>query len=261
MPHCALPGATRASTSGSNVSEWMPTASTPARRDLVEHAQVVGRLELDLDRQPAGLLDRGRAAADVERAAVAPVERAGGQRDVDGVVEVARRGAHLGELRRRLDRDRLLAARELDPAERRTARACPSRCTSARRSRRSSRGAAARSSSTGRRRRSPCRRSAAAAAASPARPARRRGTASRAAPRRAACTATRRRSRRATGTVSGSPRTHRNSASDGPAPPRRAGQRVRSDSSTTRTPSDCSSTSSWRSSSSSLRIGSPKASS
>ena len=29
------------------------------------------------------------------------------------------------------------------------------------------------------------------------------------------------------GTVSGSPRTHRNSASDGPAPPRPAGQRAR----------------------------------
>ena len=66
---------------------------------LLEHAQVVRRLELDLDRQPARLLDRRRAAADVDRAAVAPIERSGGERDVDRVVEVARRGAHLGELR------------------------------------------------------------------------------------------------------------------------------------------------------------------
>src|SRR3954454_618458 len=49
------------------------------------------------------------------------------------------------------------------------------------------------------------------------------------------------------GTVSGSPRTHRNIASDGPAPPRRPGN-VPAVSSTTRTPSDCSSTSSCRSS-------------
>ena len=118
MPHCALPGATRAEhLSGSNVSAWMPTASTPARRDLVEHPEVVRRLELDLDREPARLLDRVRAARDVDRAAVAPVQRARGQRDVDGVVVVARRRAHLGQHRRRLDRHRLLAARELDPAE------------------------------------------------------------------------------------------------------------------------------------------------
>src|SRR3954468_20724089 len=49
------------------------------------------------------------------------------------------------------------------------------------------------------------------------------------------------------GTVSGSPRTHRNIASDGPAPPRRPGS-VPAVSSTTRTPSDCNSTSSRRSS-------------
>src|SRR3954452_3637245 len=49
------------------------------------------------------------------------------------------------------------------------------------------------------------------------------------------------------GTVSGSPRTHRNSASDGPAPPRRPSSASGSES-TTRTPSDCSSTSSVRSS-------------
>src|SRR4051812_41277091 len=49
------------------------------------------------------------------------------------------------------------------------------------------------------------------------------------------------------GTVSGRPRTHRNSASDGPAPPRRPSS-ASGDSSTTRTPSDCSSTRSWRSS-------------
>src|SRR6185312_5712507 len=54
------------------------------------------------------------------------------------------------------------------------------------------------------------------------------------------------------GTVSGSPRTHRNSASDGPAPPRRVGI-ASADSSTTRTPSDCSSTSRRRSSSCSRR--------
>src|SRR5262245_39346124 len=49
------------------------------------------------------------------------------------------------------------------------------------------------------------------------------------------------------GTVSGNPRTHRNSASDGPAPPRRPGSGP-AVSSITRTPSDCSSTSSCRSS-------------
>src|SRR3954469_19132047 len=49
------------------------------------------------------------------------------------------------------------------------------------------------------------------------------------------------------GTVSGSPRTHRNSASDGPAPPRRPSSASGSES-RTRTPSDCSSTSSVRSS-------------
>src|SRR5919197_6257300 len=49
------------------------------------------------------------------------------------------------------------------------------------------------------------------------------------------------------GTVSGRPRTHRNSASDGPAPPRRPSS-ASGDSSTTRTPSDCNSTSSVRSS-------------
>ena len=95
----------------------MPTASTPARPHLVEHPQVVGRLELDLDRQPGGLLDRGRAAADVDRAPIPPVQGPGGQGHVDRVVMVARRGADLGQLRRRLDRDRLLPARELDPAE------------------------------------------------------------------------------------------------------------------------------------------------
>src|SRR5579875_172950 len=53
------------------------------------------------------------------------------------------------------------------------------------------------------------------------------------------------------GTVSGSPRTQRNSASDGPAPPRRptvGERRLSGASSITRTPSDCSSTSSVRSS-------------
>src|SRR5215207_9570596 len=49
------------------------------------------------------------------------------------------------------------------------------------------------------------------------------------------------------GTVSGRPRTHRKSASEGPAPPRRPGSE-RLVSSRTRTPSDCSSTSSRRSS-------------
>src|SRR6185295_5992249 len=52
--------------------------------------------------------------------------------------------------------------------------------------------------------------------------------------------------------VSGSPRTHRNSASDGPAPPRRPG-RAPASSSTTRTPRDCSSTSSRLSSRSIMR--------
>src|SRR5947209_4931470 len=56
------------------------------------------------------------------------------------------------------------------------------------------------------------------------------------------------------GTVSGSPRTHRKSASDGPAPPRRPqpdpgpSDVAPTRSSLTLTPSDCSSTSSWRSS-------------
>ncbi len=90
-----------------------------ARRvHLGEHRQVVGRLELHLHRHPAAaLLDRRRALGDVERAAVAAVDRAGRQRHVDRAVEVARGGAHLGELRRGLDRDRLLAARQLDAAE------------------------------------------------------------------------------------------------------------------------------------------------
>ena len=91
----------------------------PGAVDLVEHGEVVGRLELDLHRHPAAaLLDRGRALGDVERAAVAAVERAGRERHVDRAVEVARGGAHLRQLGRRLDRDRLLAAGQLDAAER-----------------------------------------------------------------------------------------------------------------------------------------------
>ena len=96
---------------------WMPTASTPASRTCCSTDEVVGRLELHLHRQPARLLDRRRALGDVQRAAVAAVDRAGRQRRVHGAVEVARRRAHLGELRRRLDRDRLRAARQLDAAE------------------------------------------------------------------------------------------------------------------------------------------------
>src|SRR6185437_14027059 len=55
------------------------------------------------------------------------------------------------------------------------------------------------------------------------------------------------------GTVSGRPRTHTKPASEGPAPPRRPGTLVVPDSSSTRTPSDCSSTRSRRSSMSSVR--------
>ena len=117
MPHWALPGATRASTSGSNVSAWIPTASTPARWTSSSTRRSSGGSNWTWIGQPAGLLDRRRAAADVHRAAIAAVERAGGQRHVDRVVEVARRGADLRQLRGRLDRDRLLAARELDAAE------------------------------------------------------------------------------------------------------------------------------------------------
>ena len=84
---------------------------------VVEHRQLVGRLELHLHRHAAGVLDRRRAAGDVQRAAVAAVDRARRQRRVDGAVELVRGAADLGELRRRLDRDRLLAARQLDAAE------------------------------------------------------------------------------------------------------------------------------------------------
>ena len=44
--------------------------------DLLEHGQIVGRLELDLDRQAGGFLDRRRAPADVQGATVAAVDRA-----------------------------------------------------------------------------------------------------------------------------------------------------------------------------------------
>ena len=74
---------------------------------------------------PPALLDRGRALRDVQRAAVAPVQRPGGERHVDRAIQVARGGAHLGELGRRLDRDRLLAARQLDAAERALLRRVP----------------------------------------------------------------------------------------------------------------------------------------
>ncbi len=84
---------------------------------VVDHRQLVGRLELHLDGHAAGVLDRRRAARDVQRAAVAAVDRARRQRRVDRPVELVRGAADLGELRRGLDRDRLLAARQLDAAE------------------------------------------------------------------------------------------------------------------------------------------------
>ena len=74
------------------VTDVDPDGVDPRAAHLVEHPQVVGRLELDLDRQAARLLDRRRAAADVDRAAVAPVQRPGRERDVDGVVEVVSEG-------------------------------------------------------------------------------------------------------------------------------------------------------------------------
>ena len=74
--------------------------------DLVDDVEVFGRLELDLDRQAAGPLDRLPALPDVQRTAVGPAGAAGRQRDVHGAVEVAGRDGHLGQHGRCLLGDR-----------------------------------------------------------------------------------------------------------------------------------------------------------
>ena len=68
MPQRALPGATRASTAGSKVSTWMPTESMPMSATWSMTSRSRRRLELHLDRQPGGLLDRLRRSAPTYRA-------------------------------------------------------------------------------------------------------------------------------------------------------------------------------------------------
>ena len=70
--------------------------------DLVDHVEVVGRLELHLHRQAGALLDGVAALGHVPGAAVDALRAAGGEGRVDRAVEGARGDRHLGKLRRRL---------------------------------------------------------------------------------------------------------------------------------------------------------------
>ena len=85
---------------------------------LVDHGQVVGRLELDLHRQARRLLHGLTAAGRVQGALVGAVGGAGGEGDVHRAVELFGRGGHLGELGRALHRHRVARGqRHADPAE------------------------------------------------------------------------------------------------------------------------------------------------
>ena len=76
----------------------MPTVSTPrsATRSITSRSS--GGSNCDLDGQPAGFLHRGGALGDVQRAAVGRPRAAGGERHVDGAVEITRRNRDLGQL-------------------------------------------------------------------------------------------------------------------------------------------------------------------
>ena len=85
---------------------------------LVDHGQVVGRLELDLHRQARGFFHGLTAAGRVQGAFVGAVGGAGGEGDVHRAVELFGGGGHLGELGRALDRHRVARGqRHADPAE------------------------------------------------------------------------------------------------------------------------------------------------
>ena len=128
--------------------------------------EVVGRLDLHLDREVRqDVLDGRDAAHEVARAAVGPVRGAGRHDELAHAVQAHRGERDLGDLLGALDLRRLARAqRLLDRAEATAAvRACSAR-TSARRSSRARSGrAGARSARRGCRRRSRGRRSAAAA--------------------------------------------------------------------------------------------------
>ena len=97
----------------------MPTASDAAHVvHLVEDREVPRRLELDLHREPGGVLDRPPAAGDVARAAVGRGRAAGGEGGVHRAVELLRGDRDLGELLGRLLHDGAARGqRDADPAE------------------------------------------------------------------------------------------------------------------------------------------------
>ena len=180
--------------------EVQPEGLHAALLEGAEPGEVGRRLDLHLHGQAAGVADRLGAAGHVGGAAVVAVGGAGGERHVLGAVEPGGRLGHLGEQGRRLHRHG--AARSGGSSRSRrsgTARACPSRRSAGRPSRRGCRGASGRSSSRAPRRPSRGRRSWAAGACARDRPRPRRASACRPGPSRRAPArrATRRRSRRA----------------------------------------------------------------
>ena len=85
---------------------------------LVDHAEIVGRLELDFDGQARRRLHGLPALGHVEGALVAAVGGAGGQGDVHRAVELLGRCSHLGQLGGALHQHGAAGVqRHADPAE------------------------------------------------------------------------------------------------------------------------------------------------